>query len=190
MAAANAHADEYWFAVATVLDRFDCTVAGYEKAQHEQPKALPPLSKLDLLWINLDGDLFDLQHAIGDTETALAGRGGRAARLFGANITDRVLRCSSLFKLTTDRRQLFFGHATWDTYATAAPRTFKHITLPMGRDGAAANGTQRLRTVSMSSSPGFMSSIDDYYLVAECGGGRSAKAGSSPSAGVWPTAGA
>eukprot|EP00966_Prymnesium_polylepis_P313089 7234194-Prymnesium_polylepis.1 len=107
-----------------------------------------------------------LQRAIGDAAAALplGGRGGRATRLGGLveGDADRVLRCSSLFKLTADRHELYFGHATWDTFATAAPRIFKHLTLPARRRGAIA-----LRTVSMSSSPGFMSSIDDYYLVGE-----------------------
>ena len=152
-AKAKASSDDYWMGVGLVLDRFDGTLAGYEKARDDQP-SLPLLSKLDLLWINLDGDLFDLQRAVG--EEASLGRGGRAARLLRGNATDRVLRCSSLFKLTEDRTDLFFGHATWDTYATAAPRIFKHLTLPAPRQ----NQTQ-LRTVSMSSSPGFMASIDD-----------------------------
>ena len=161
--------DEYWMAVALVLARFDGTLAGYQKAQSEDPEALPKMTKLDLLWVNLDGDLFDLQRAIGmaSNETLvgddmLIGRGGRAARLFSAQQDpNRVLRCSSLFKRTAD--DVYFGHATWDTYATAAPRIFKHLTLPV----AHSDGTSSLRTISMSSSPGFMSSIDDYYLVGE-----------------------
>ena len=53
------HADEsdYWMAVGLVLDRFDGTFAGYKKAQAERPTELPPLTNLDMLWINLDGDL-------------------------------------------------------------------------------------------------------------------------------------
>ena len=126
------------------------------------------MTKLDLLWVNLDGDLFDLQRAMASNEILLGDehahwrRGGRAARLFSAQQDpNRVLRCSSLFKRTAD--DVYFGHATWDTYATAAPRIFKHLTLPV----AHSDGTPSLRTISMSSSPSFMSSIDDYYLVGE-----------------------
>lgn len=74
------------------------------------------------------------------------------------------LRCSALFKLTNNDNvrngEIFFGHDTWDTYATAAPRIFKHVTLPVWQDGKA-----KVRTVSFSSSPGFLVSIDDYYVV-------------------------
>ena len=41
-----------------------------------------------------------------------------------------MLRCSALVKHRADKRELYFGHATWDTYATAAPRIYKHLTLP------------------------------------------------------------
>jgi hypothetical protein len=118
-----------------------------------------------LLWVNLEGDLYDLQGAI--SEPQFAGRKGRAARGFqplavGNSSALPAFHCSSLFKLAGDKREIYFGHATWDTYATAAPRIFKHLTLPSRH-----NGSTLLRTVSMSSSPGFLASIDDYYLVRE-----------------------
>lgn len=188
--------DDYWTAVALVMTRFDGTVAGYakaaaERADNKSAAALPPLGKLEFLWINLDGDLYDLQRAIGDTNSKRVGRLGRAARLLVGNESSKqVLRCSSLFKLTEDKSDVYFGHATWDTYATAAPRIFKHLTLPAvhgaGRGASHSSTADKegttemvegsapsdaiaspLRTISMSSSPGFMSSIDDYYLVGE-----------------------
>jgi len=159
---------DYWMSVGTVLDRFDGLVAGYELAQKKSAAGaapLPPLSSRDLLWVNLEGDLYDLQGAI--SEPQFAGRKGRAARGFqplavGNSSALPAFHCSSLFKLAGDKRELYFGHATWDTYATAAPRIFKHLTLPSRH-----NGSTLLRTVSMSSSPGFLASIDDYYLVRE-----------------------
>ena len=189
----HAATDDYWMSVATVLNRFDGILAGYEEHRmtHHQPelrnrapsvsvkpgssqytekngkdgaaeKRLPPLSKLDLLWINLDGDLFDLQNAVSELAAAShacrphpsragndepphciasahgaqpVGRNGRAVRKFAHaggenNIAGPMLRCSALVKHTADKRQLFFGHATWDTYGTAAPRIYKHLTLP------------------------------------------------------------
>ncbi len=161
----HAASSDYWLSVQTVLDRFDGLHAGYEAAgrahgvmRHRSAasasapqQTLPALSRLDLLWINLDGDLFDLQVAIEGEEGVKLGRKGRAVRGFeragalrdrlartaagngtavAAAETGPLLRCSALFKLAEDRRELYFGHATWDTYATAAPRIFKHLTLP------------------------------------------------------------
>ena len=127
---------------------------------------LPYLSQLDLLWINLDGDLFDLQNAVGELEVPNAtsracephpsrtgkgkdkphcaessrgvrpiGRNGRARRGFARAEVENstagpMLRCSALVKHRADKRELYFGHATWDTYGTAAPRIYKHLTLP------------------------------------------------------------
>lgn len=195
-----AETDDYWMSVATVLSRFDGILAGYEKhrltyhqperasrkpeaskkassrkhTHHKTPadsvSRLPYLSKLDLLWINLDGDLFDLQLAVGETAITNAttngshackshpsrtgkgkhkphcvessrgvrpvGRNGRARRGFARaeleNSTHAgpMLRCSALVKHRADKRELYFGHATWDTYGTAAPRIYKHLTLP------------------------------------------------------------
>lgn len=156
----HAATDDYWQSVATVLDRFDGMLAGYEASRNARDveARLPSLNKIDFLWINLDGDLFDLQNVVG--EPPRYGRKGRAARFQAPD--GPMLRCSALFKLAAKQREIFFGHATWDTYATAAPRVFKHLTLPVSRGGRTT-----LRTVSMSSSPGFLASIDDYYLMED-----------------------
>eukprot|EP00466_Bigelowiella_natans_P011262 jgi/Bigna1/72101/fgenesh1_pg.18_\ len=189
------------------------------------------MTKLDLLWINLDGDLFDLQSGVrwqqemliskrrrsrsshrtkiqeqqqeereGEEEeersnhlrtteppVGFAGRHGRAASLQDVEAFSSIvrfmyarslmwvfwlqlgldypngLRCSSLVKVLDGNVDIFFGHDTWDTYATAAPRIFKNLNLPV----IGADRSTGLRSVSMSSSPGFLQSIDDYYLIED-----------------------
>ena len=219
----HAETDDYWMSVATVLSRFDGMHAGYER-YHMAYHRLPSLSKLDLLWINLDGDLYDLQNAVGELATTNAtshackptvarpsrtgsrknqpqcaeswrgmrpiGRNGRARRGFSRAEVENstagpMLRCSALVKHRADKRELYFGHATWDTYATAAPRIYKHLTLPRQLDEVPNPVTPTLtltltptltrprllrqvtalRTISMSSSPGFLSSVDDWFLI-------------------------
>ena len=254
-AAQHAETDDYWMSVATVLSRFDGMLAGYEnnrmasyqpERESRKPDAskkassrpntrqgtptdpvarLPSLSKLDLLWINLDGDLFDLQIAVGElaiTSNACKprpsrtgkgkdkpphcaessrgvrpiGRNGRARRGFARaevenSTTGPMLRCSALVKHRADKRELYFGHSTWDTYGTAAPRIYKHLTLPRQLNEVPRRArwnpppspaslsrllrpvsppprqATALRTISMSSSPGFLSSIDDWFLIGE-----------------------
>ena len=225
----HAETDDYWMSVATVLSRFDGMHAGYER-YHMAYHRLPSLSKLDLLWINLDGDLYDLQNAVGELATTNAtshackptvarpsrtgssknqpqcaeswrgmrpiGRNGRARRGFSRAEVENstagpMLRCSALVKHRADKRELYFGHATWDTYATAAPRIYKHLTLPRQLNEVPNPITPTLalsltptltltltltrprllrqvtalRTISMSSSPGFLSSVDDWFLI-------------------------
>mmetsp|Transcript_19246 Transcript_19246/g.25067 ORF Transcript_19246/g.25067 Transcript_19246/m.25067 type:complete len:374 (+) Transcript_19246:475-1596(+) len=120
------------------------------------------MSSLDLTLINLDGDLFDLMTAYPDSNAVPTGRAGlrHSPHEFPTKKnTTKELRCSSLFKVTED--DIYFGHDTWDTYATAAPRIFKHISLPVRR------GAETVPYLnSFSSSPGFVASIDDYYLLS------------------------
>ena len=105
-AAREAANDDYWMAVALVLSQFDGILAGYASAA--AALGLPSMSKLDLLWVNLDGDLFDLMSALG--EASPRGRAGRARELY-----PQGLRCSALWKLTDENDELYFGHDTWDT---------------------------------------------------------------------------
>eukprot|EP00929_Paragymnodinium_shiwhaense_P119613 TRINITY_DN91515_c0_g1_i1.p1 TRINITY_DN91515_c0_g1~~TRINITY_DN91515_c0_g1_i1.p1 ORF type:complete len:627 (+),score=68.27 TRINITY_DN91515_c0_g1_i1:65-1882(+) len=158
----NASSD-YWAAIGSVLARFDGILAGYSKAAKEQ--LLPSMTKLELLWINLDGDLFDLLNAFDGSAVPEVGRVGRARRWTKeAGLYPQGLRCSALFRLAADKSDLFFSHDTWDTYATAAPRIYKHVELPVLRAGSV-----RMRLVSFSSSPGMIPSIDDYYVISETG---------------------
>lgn len=189
-ATANKDTDDYWHAVAMVLARFEGLVAGYQSAYHSPPggatPSLPWLSRTDLLLVNLDGDLFDLQVALetkeetslwrapmtftgllpeagteGGAEAAAASL-SRAAGGAEKRGRRRGLRCSAFFKVTGGHRDVLFGHDTWDVYAVAAPRLYKHVRLPVRRG---SDVTSRL--TSFSSSPGFIGSIDDWYIISE-----------------------
>ena len=124
--------------------------------------AYSPLTTAEFLLLNLDGDLFDLTVAFPDPPPTPAESQYTSAleilnKLLSPLVKNvvpptiappaHVLRCSALFKATLD--DVFFGHTTWDTYATAAPRVFKSITLPVLH----ATGA-KLYSNSFSSSPG------------------------------------
>ena len=79
-----------------------------------------------------------------------------------ANITADGLRCSMLMKLAPDASDIWFGHATWDSFSNMAPRLYKTYTLPVHRDGG-----WTVHTVAFSSSPSWLSSIDDWYDTPE-----------------------
>lgn len=68
--------------------------------------------------------------------------------------------CSALVKLTPNMENLFFGHATWANYNMMS-RIFKSIqfNFPLGTLGVVAN------TVTYSSWPGALTSIDDFYFT-------------------------
>ena len=168
MVAENAEGDDYWLAVGQLVAQLDGLFVGLHNfSECATNPALEPLllSQLDLLLVNLDGDLFDLQSAFPDNSkatTTAAGRSFRHGHLpsLEAATAGSELRCSALIKLTADQSDVFFGHSTWDTYATAAPRTFKSVRLPVRRAGEIVQHVD-----SFSSSPGFVASIDDYYVL-------------------------
>uniref|UniRef100_A0A7S3ZEI1 Phospholipase B-like n=1 Tax=Lotharella globosa TaxID=91324 RepID=A0A7S3ZEI1_9EUKA len=168
---------EYWKEVSLAYKRFDGIFEGYKEAVDLNMKGAAcsedcyseKLTMLKFLLVNLDGDLFDLMSKFSNeaifTELGRHGRVQASLNMFKSRLPATTtifpngLRCSALFKVADD--DIFFAHDTWDTYSTAAPRIFKHVQLP----------TQKcfLRTTSYSSSPGFLSSIDDYYVVKEEG---------------------
>lgn len=69
------------------------------------------------------------------------------------------LRCSALIKQTKD--DLFFSHDTWDTYSAAAPRIWKTHKTNVKKDGS-----MQIHATSFSGSPGWLASIDDFYITA------------------------
>lgn len=75
----------------------------------------------------------------------------------------RKLRCSALFKLLPDGSDILFGHATWDAFMSLAPRSMKRIALP--RAATASDPGPGIKAVLFSSSPGLLSSVDDFYMT-------------------------
>eukprot|EP00668_Euglena_longa_P046986 GGOE01062753.1.p1 GENE.GGOE01062753.1~~GGOE01062753.1.p1 ORF type:complete len:653 (-),score=146.74 GGOE01062753.1:677-2608(-) len=150
--APQAPSSQYWQMVGGILAQFDGLVAGYQEfASRDQW-----LSELDLFLLNADGDLIDLIPAV--NSTLQPKRVKRQSHLSYQEAV-RSLRCSALIRLTTDRRDLLWGHTTWDQYS-AMNRIYKHYDFPLP---PAAGSAQR--QVSFSSSPGYLTSADDWYLL-------------------------
>jgi hypothetical protein len=151
MVSENFDTDEYWLAVGQMYAQLNGMLAGANDFSDCAKGAdWKPFTWMELNLINLDGDLFDLQSAFPDS----AGEEESPPKK-----QRHTERCSSLFKLTDD--DVFFAHDTWDTYATAAPRIFKNVNIPV-----LTSGVVKMHTDSFSSSPGFLASVDDYYLLS------------------------
>ncbi len=70
--------------------------------------------------------------------------------------------CSALIKLLADRSDVIFGHDTWDDFQLAAPRIFKHYSFSL----MAGNKPSAVHNVIFSSSPGMVTSNDDYFVTS------------------------
>ncbi|KAG2394096.1 hypothetical protein C9374_003860 [Naegleria lovaniensis] len=66
--------------------------------------------------------------------------------------------CSALFKLTADRRDIFFSHTVWGSFSTMT-RMLKTYTMNY------LNPLTKSKTVTFSSYPGTLGSNDDYYMT-------------------------
>eukprot|EP00798_Chlamydomonas_sp_ICE-L_P016276 gene16276-22456_t len=66
--------------------------------------------------------------------------------------------CSSMIRVTGDLQDIIMGHNTWTTYYTMV-RLFKHYSLNL------KSPFVKNRGITMSSYPGVISSIDDFFIL-------------------------
>eukprot|EP00940_MAST-03C_sp_MAST-3C-sp2_P001455 g1455.t1 len=133
----------FWSLVLRSVYQIEGMLDGYNDAAPSSQK----LKLHDLLLLNADGDLESLQVALGPTRFRSNG--------------PREQRCSSMFKLADDNSDIYFGHATWDHFDMML-RQLKTYAWSASDDGT----TTADEVVTFSSSPGFLTSVDDFYLTS------------------------
>jgi hypothetical protein len=98
--------------VSQITSTMDGILEGYnEHSACSKQDGFEPMSRLDMLLVNLDGDLFDIMAAYpdpSDPDSNTVPLEGLRHRVKAGN--NKELRCSSLFKVTSD--DVFFGHDT------------------------------------------------------------------------------
>lgn len=164
MVAENASRDDYWYAVQSSLKQLNGVLEGYIAGCGSSGEPDASFSTIDhptlmhFLLINAWGDLYQI--ALKYEEP------GEGARLMGnrrySNKDGKpilVERCSAIVKLLDDKSDIIFGHATWDTFESLGPRILKHYSFPILR----SNHAEHHYDVYFSSSPGVLSSIDDFF---------------------------
>jgi len=194
MAEQNYMTDPYWLTMRGVVEQLTGFIEGYKASEcagvekeytPEDLMSSENMSLMHLLMINSWGDLYTIQTKFMldktnartvDTEySAAKGYGGKARRIKytapksvsgrqqNSTHTEipRDLRCSSLFKLAPDNSDVYFAHNTWDSFTANGPRTIKHYKTP----SFSAEDASMTRDMYLSSSPGLLSSVDDYYTV-------------------------
>jgi len=137
--------DSYWGEVNLLLNQVDGMVAGYNAVSGAS------LTAYDFHMMNADGDLLDITEAYGVT---LGGpKAGHRRRLGGTGGVSG--HCSAAVRVLPNNADLYFSHDTWNDYGQMV-RIYKFYDFPLAR------GT---RQISFSSYPGFIASIDDWYLT-------------------------
>lgn len=73
--------------------------------------------------------------------------------VYPGTAVERLLRCSSMFKLLPDKSDILYGHTTWSSFIALGPRIFKRYNLITPTADSSTLGFE-MRSVSFSSSPG------------------------------------
>lgn len=153
MVAKFASKDNFWAQVGNVVAQYDGLIAGYEAAA--RLGKVPVINRFAFAMLNGVGDLFEIVPSVlGDKRMDWTHLTLEAAELHHT----RSGHCSGLIKLPGDYSDIFVSHSSWFTYSNTN-RIFKHYFLNFQNPSTAA------RRISFSSYPGFLESLDDFYLL-------------------------
>ncbi|KAL9656174.1 hypothetical protein ABK040_007791 [Willaertia magna] len=141
---------KYWYHISLILDQIQGLYDGYVKGMLDK-NLKPTLSLFDIFKFQIDGDIGDLANIFSTPQFHKMSR----EELISFSIFKN--RCSALFRLTNDRKNLIMTHATWDTFSNML-RIYKHYELNF------RNVPSKL--VSFSSTPGWLVSVDDFYITS------------------------
>ncbi|CAB1341885.1 unnamed protein product [Coregonus sp. 'balchen'] len=142
----NRSTDPLWHHTGFIVAQMDGLQAGVAHWAKKQGKE--PLSLFAVQFLNAVGDLLDLIPAlVPGTEPPL-----RHFKLPGMG------HCSALIKMLPGFENLLFAHSSWYTYA-ATMRIYKHWDFYLSEPHTATG------KLSFSSYPGFLVSLDDFYLL-------------------------
>ncbi|KAM6950993.1 phospholipase B-like 1 [Aplochiton taeniatus] len=141
----KSNTDPLWLHLGLILAQLDGLQAG--AAHWAKSRQREPLSVFAIQFLNGIGDLLDLIPALAPRSNASG-----QFRMPGMG------HCSALIKVLAGYENLLVAHSSWYTYA-ATMRIYKHWDFRLA-DPHTATGK-----MSFSSYPGFLMSLDDFYLL-------------------------
>lgn len=137
--------DPLWAHAGFIVAQMDGLQAG--AADWAKKHGKKPLSMFEVQFLNAVGDLLDLIPALNPSHF----------RLFDFELPG-MGHCSALIKMLPGFENLLFAHSSWYTYA-ATLRIYKHWDFHVSEPHTATG------KLSFSSYPGFLVSLDDFYLL-------------------------
>nr|BAN82155.1 phospholipase b [Ovophis okinavensis] len=145
--------DPFWRNAGYVIVQLDGLYMGNVEWAKQQKRT--PLTNFEISFLNVIGDLLDLIPAL---YSELRKSDFRSMPDVSRIYQWDMGHCSALIKVLPGYENIYFAHSSWFTYA-ATLRIYKHldfkITDPQTKTGRA----------SFSSYPGFLSSLDDFYIL-------------------------
>ncbi|KAM9986622.1 hypothetical protein ACTFIY_011041 [Dictyostelium cf. discoideum] len=153
----NNASSQYWYSTGLIMSQFDGLVNGYQQSP------FPQLSEIQLYILTSAGDLETLVTLFPSTTTNENENENKNKNIkissIKPNFKDELTDCSGFIRILPDYSDVYFGHTTW-RYYYALLRIYKFINLQFSYQD-----TPMEYRVSFSSSPGFISSKDDFYIT-------------------------
>eukprot|EP00761_Pharyngomonas_kirbyi_P014901 gb/GECH01014932.1/.p1 GENE.gb/GECH01014932.1/~~gb/GECH01014932.1/.p1 ORF type:complete len:535 (+),score=143.38 gb/GECH01014932.1/:1-1605(+) len=143
------HTDPLWYHTDLLMHQFHGLVQGYNIAAPEKQS----LKEWELYFLTSAGDLETLNKVFSSKENGNDDLVGNESPPLQDLLTD----CSALIKIVDD--DIYFAHATWRNYY-AMLRVYKVYQFQLHHSSTKSN------SVALSSSPGFLSSKDDFYMTS------------------------
>jgi hypothetical protein len=137
----------FWLQACLIIAQFNGLVRGVQTI-------FPDITSFDMMMLNSVGDLFQIMPAV---DPALRLPWSQLSRQLFNAAARRSQHCSGLIKVTDDFSDLMWSHSSWFTYGNMN-RIYKHYSF----------GTKLStpsRALSFSSYPGYLSSLDDFYIM-------------------------
>ncbi|XP_039285111.1 putative phospholipase B-like 2 [Nilaparvata lugens] len=142
--------DPYWYQ----LNLIYLQLSGITRAYNDKrPDHVPEMSEEDIEMMNLFYELPEIQSIIDSNKTLT-----KSSKTGGSD------HCSVLIKIIGSNEDVYFGHNTWIHYS-AMLRILKRYIFPY----SLTIGDTRVvpgKEISMSSYPGVVWSVDDFYLIS------------------------
>ncbi|XP_053393318.1 phospholipase-B 81-like [Mercenaria mercenaria] len=142
----------YWRHMAYILSQYDGLVKGYGDIAPDDMK----LSLYAFQVLNGNGDMLDLINAVNPKSIPDF---DRMTTEEAVSFIAKSGRCSALVKVLGAYEDVFMSHSSWFIYQ-ATMRIYKHYDFNVDDPDTAA------KQISFSSYPGFLESLDDFYLMS------------------------
>ncbi|GAX76035.1 hypothetical protein CEUSTIGMA_g3478.t1 [Chlamydomonas eustigma] len=172
----------FWSAMSLLMDQVDGLVMGYQAHMQEelgQAQGLQQIDRRGFLLLNSFGDIDNLVDMLKLDSAPFIRDGQQLDDLHhhlnlapGLNpvwetlvspgmVKARIAKrghCSAIIKVTADFSDILMGHNTWWSFSSLL-RIYKHYSF------ALSDPVIKSKSLSFSSYPGLMSSMDDWYIL-------------------------
>jgi hypothetical protein len=146
--------DAFWRQIGYIMQQYAGLEDGYKKAVADM--IVPETDHFAFQLLNGLGDLFDIIPAVNPS---------MRIPWYDLDVYDaidlhgRLGHCSGLVKVTGDLSDILMAHSSW-FYFSNTNRIYKYYSFDYSDNAVAA------KNVSFSSYPGFLESLDDFYLMS------------------------